>query len=196
MSAKMDNELEAMTVVLKALGPLSPDEQLRVVEWVTRKLALGAAPAKMPSSVNPASGFVGAAGPKQPLAVKSPKQFIADKRPKSDVERVACLGYYLTHFRETPEFKTRDITMLNREAAQPALGNPAMAVANAARVSQYLSSSGGGKKQLTSRGEALVESLPDRERVREALETFPLVGRKSKRSAGGRKRKEVVDQDT
>ena len=138
----------------------------------------------MPSSVNPASGFVGAAGPKQPLAVKSPKQFIADKRPKSDVERVACLGYYLTHFRETPEFKTRDITMLNREAAQPALGNPAMAVANAARVSQYLSSSGGGKKQLTSRGEALVESLPDRERVREALETFPSSGERARRSAG------------
>src|SRR2546429_7925043 len=35
-----------------------------------------------------------------------PKEFLLDKQPKTDVERVACLAYYLTHYRETPHFKT------------------------------------------------------------------------------------------
>src|SRR5712664_747450 len=29
----------------------------------------------------------------------TPKQFLFEKRPQTDVERIACLAYYLTHFR-------------------------------------------------------------------------------------------------
>src|SRR5689334_20180124 len=29
----------------------------------------------------------------------SPKEFMAEKAPATDVERVACLAYYLTHYR-------------------------------------------------------------------------------------------------
>ena len=60
----------------------------------------------------------------------SPKQFVLDKRPKTDVDRVACLAYYLTHYRETPHFKTLDISKLNTEAGQIKFSNAAKAVQN------------------------------------------------------------------
>lgn len=119
--------------------------------------------------------------------MKEPKAFLLEKRPKSDVERVACLAYYLTHYRETPEFKTKDVTNLNREAAQPRFGNAAMAVANASHGAQFLVATSGGQKQITTRGEALVEALPERDRVQNALEVNPIVGRKRRKVSGARR---------
>jgi hypothetical protein len=111
----------------------------------------------------------------------SPKAFILEKKPRTDVERITCLAYYLTHIANTPEFKTRDLTNLNKEAAQPRLSNAAKTVGNATVQNQFLAPAGGGRKQITTRGEAVVEALPDRERLREALETNPMVGRKKRR---------------
>lgn len=54
-----------------------------------------------------------------------PKEFMVQKRPRTDIERVACLGFYLTHYRDTPHFKTLDISKLNTEAAQPKFTNAA-----------------------------------------------------------------------
>jgi hypothetical protein len=102
----------------------------------------------------------------------TPKVFMAEKKPASDVERIACLAYYLSRHRQTPAFKTRDLTSLNTEAAQRKLSNAAFAARNAV-TQEYLSLAGGGKKQITVRGEALVEALPDRDRVKEALATVP-----------------------
>ena len=34
----------------------------------------------------------------------SPKDFLMEKAPNTDVERIACLAYYLTHYRSTPHF--------------------------------------------------------------------------------------------
>jgi hypothetical protein len=64
----------------------------------------------------------------------SPKQFMLEKQPKTDVEKVACLAYYLTHYRDTPHFKTLDISKLNTEAAQMKFSNPAVAVDNASKT--------------------------------------------------------------
>ena len=45
---------------------------------------------------------------KQPLSKDlTPKQFLAQKKPENNYERVACLAYYLTHYREMLHFKTR-----------------------------------------------------------------------------------------
>src|SRR5258706_13125530 len=57
----------------------------------------------------------------------SPKVFMANKRPKTDMERITCLAFYLTHSRGVQYFKTRDLTDLNKEAAQPQLSNPTVA---------------------------------------------------------------------
>jgi hypothetical protein len=47
----------------------------------------------------------------------TPKQFLLEKAPQTDVERIACLAYYLTNYRETPHFTTLDLAKLNTEAA-------------------------------------------------------------------------------
>lgn len=98
----------------------------------------------------------------------SPKDFLFRKQPQTDVERVVCLAYYLTHYRDTPHFKTVDISLLNTEAAQVKFSNAAYAVANAANTG-LLVSAGKGAKQLSAQGERYVEALPDRAAAKEIL---------------------------
>jgi hypothetical protein len=98
----------------------------------------------------------------------TPKEFLLKKQPRSDVERVACLGYYLAHYREQPNFKTIDISTLNTEAAQTKFSNTAQAVGNATQYG-YLAPSIKGTKQLSAAGEMYVEALPDREAATAAL---------------------------
>jgi len=99
----------------------------------------------------------------------SPKQFMFEKQPKTDVEKVACLSYYLTHYRETPHFKTLDISKLNTEGAQVKFANAAVAVDNATKRN-YLAPATKGMKQLTALGEQYVLALPDREKARNIME--------------------------
>lgn len=98
----------------------------------------------------------------------SPKQFLLGKQPHSDVERIACLAYYLTHFLEMPHFKTVDLSKLNTEAAQPRFSNAANAANNAVKQG-YLVQATKGYRQLSAAGEQFVRSLPDREAARAAM---------------------------
>jgi hypothetical protein len=99
----------------------------------------------------------------------SPKQFLLEKQPSNDIERVVCLGYYLTHFRSMPEFKTLDISKLNTEAAQPKFSNASVPVENAAQRS-FLVATSSGNKQLGAVGEQYVQALPDRDAAKAVLE--------------------------
>jgi hypothetical protein len=96
------------------------------------------------------------------------KAFMLNKSPKTDVERVACLAYYLAHYRDTPHIKTRDISALNTESAHRKFSNPAQAVDNATKLG-YLVPSVKGSKQLSATGEQFVEALPDREAAKDVL---------------------------
>ena len=96
----------------------------------------------------------------------SPKEFLFQKQPQTDVERVACLAYYLTHYRDTPHFKTVDISLLNTEAAQVKFSNAAYAVVNATHAG-LLVPAGKGSKQLSAQGEQYVMALPDRAAAKE-----------------------------
>jgi hypothetical protein len=98
----------------------------------------------------------------------SPKTFLLDKQPKTDVERIACLAYYLTHFREMQYFKTLDLAKLNTEAAQPKFSNTAYAATNAANLG-YLVSGPKGQRQLSAAGEQFIAALPDREAAKHAM---------------------------
>ncbi|MBN8586097.1 MAG: hypothetical protein J0M37_13485 [Ignavibacteria bacterium] len=97
-----------------------------------------------------------------------PKQFILEKNPSTDVERVACLAYYLTHYRNQPHFKTLDISMLNTEAAQRKFSNAAISVDNATSRG-YLVPVGKGMKQLSAIGELYVQALPDKVTAQEVM---------------------------
>lgn len=101
-------------------------------------------------------------------AALTPKEFMVQKRPSTDIERVTCLAYYLDRYRDTREFKVKELTDLNREAQQVKFSNPSAAARNAVQLG-YLTSPGGGRKQITSTGEAVVEALPDRAQVKEVL---------------------------
>ena len=108
------------------------------------------------------------------------KQFLAKKKPGSNYERVACLAYYLSNYRDTPHFKTGDIDKLNTESAHH-FTNPSLFVTHATSTYHYLTAAGGGKKQITPLGEAVVEALPDRAAVKAAIAENKPTRKKAKR---------------
>ena len=130
-------------------------------------------------------GFAPAAPGAAPTNSSTPKAFMSSKRPATDMERVTCLGYFLTHYRETNAFKTRELTKLNTEAAGPKLSN-FLATARNAVSHGYLAVAGSGRKQITERGEAVVSALPDRDKVLAALKEHRVRKPRKKR---GRKTK-------
>jgi hypothetical protein len=95
---------------------------------------------------------------------------LKNKRPSTDVQRIACLAFYLTHAKGQNHFKTADLTKLNTEAAAVKLSNAAVSVMNATDHSKFLSQAGGGKKQITSIGEDIVNALPDQEAVKNIVQ--------------------------
>jgi hypothetical protein len=98
----------------------------------------------------------------------SPKHFLQEKQPRTDVERVACLAFYLAHYRDTPAFTTLDISKVNTEAAQRKLANATVAVNNASQYG-YLVPAGKGLKQISAAGERYVQALPDYDAAKEAM---------------------------
>jgi hypothetical protein len=98
----------------------------------------------------------------------SPKDFLFQKQPKTDIERIACLAFYLTHFRDMPHFKTLDLAKLNTEAAQVKFSNAAYAADNATKAG-YLAAAARAQKQITAWGEQFVTALPDREAALKAI---------------------------
>ena len=98
----------------------------------------------------------------------TPKDFLFQKKPRTDVERVACLAYYLTHFRSTVHFKTTDISKLNTEAAQIKFSNTSNAVNNATQ-SGFLVAAARGMKQISAPGERFVDMLPNHGEARKVM---------------------------
>ena len=111
-----------------------------------------------------------------------PKEFLLAKAPGSDVERVACLAFYLAHYRSTATFTTADISVLNTEAAQSKFANPSQAIKNADRAG-LVTYAGNGTRQLSAAGEQFVMALPDREAATELLKKYARRRRTTKRSS-------------
>jgi hypothetical protein len=137
-------------------------------------LVLGGTPSLPGSNLQPEEN---------PEGVISAKQFVAEKRPANDTERLLCLAFYLTHYLRMDRFKTKDLTTLNRDAAQPRFSNATVTARNAT-YQQYLTLAGGGQKLITPRGEELVKALPDRQKVKAALEGLPLSRRRRRKPPG------------
>jgi hypothetical protein len=180
--SEFDAELTALKTVLAALEHLDEGQRNFVLQTATSRLGarlmLGEG-GRLPTS----SGAGGGAVLATQVDGSTPKAFLTGKRPSTDVERIACLAYYLTHHRNTAHFKTKDISALNTEAAQPKLSNAAFAVKNATQQSKYLAPAGKGQKQITALGEAVVAALPDRDAVKAALTAHP----KGRRKRGAKK---------
>ena len=170
-------EASALAALVSALHPLDQVARVRLLKTICTFFELdlrevlpeAALAARVQGGV---SVEAGRRGPSSPSFSEdrslSPKAFLIEKRPQSDVERIACLAYYLTHYRDQPTFKTLELSKLNTEAAQIKLSNPARAVDNAAGA-HFLIPAGQGKKQLSAIGELYVQALPDRIAAREAI---------------------------
>lgn len=163
--------IDALTSVINALKDLDSDAQKRILQSVQTFFGL-----ELTNSILEASTVKSRGDFEIPTATEgiftenrqiAPKSFMRDKMPKTDVEKVACLAYYLTHYRDTPHFNTLDISTLNTEAAQPKFSNATYAVNNALQAG-FLVPAVKGTKQLSASGELFVQMLPDHDAAKTA----------------------------
>lgn len=188
-----DDEFEALSVVIGALRNLSTEARQRVLGAVAT--FLGAPGNTVPRVAPKALGIDTGSRPPTPAEFSEdrapgPKEFLFEKRPQTDVERIACLAYYLTHYRQTPHFKTLDLGKLNTEAAQLKLSNAAYAVDNATKAGLLVPAIK-GNKQLSALGELYVQALPDRAAARNAIAH----GKRKRRKRNDRIRGGQVDAE-
>lgn len=171
---KAVDEAAALTSLVSALAPLDQSARIRLLRTISTFFELTGADVYPESSVAQRATAIEAErrGAAQPSFSEdrslSAKAFMLEKRPQQDTERIACLAYYLTHYRDQPTFKTLDLSKLNTEAAQIKLSNPTRAVDSAA-AAHFLIPAGGGTKQLSAIGEVYVQALPDRSAAKEAI---------------------------
>ena len=171
-----DLPIDAVTQILSALRGLDRETRRRVLTAVATLLGTevpvgqptaggsSSAYAPQPSDRTPVSPIGSFSDDRTPTA----KQFLIEKRPKTEVDRVACLAFYVTHYKGQQSFKTLDLSLTNTEAAQPKFTNAAQAVDNAVR-SGILLPVGSGQKQMSAAGELYVQQLPDYEAAKTAL---------------------------
>lgn len=166
-------DLLVLTEVLTALKKLDHESQERLIQTVCTFLKLSPASKAHQSHLQSSSsiGVTTRSGSFSEDRSISAKDFMLDKQPRTDVERVACLAYYLTHYANAPHFQTVDISKLNTEAAQIKFSNAAFSVNNAVQ-SGYLASAPNGKKQISAAGERFVRALPDRDAARKAMDNL------------------------
>jgi hypothetical protein len=182
------DDVAILAQVISSLKPLESGERLRLLQTVAAFFG----DVLQSSLASPSPGRISEhataahhrAPPLSHERVESPKSFVMQKDPRTDVERVAVLGYFLVHHRDTPFFKTVDISRLNTEAAQPKFSNAALAVGNAVKTG-YLAAGGKGQKQVSGAGERFVEALPDRVAAKAAMEAARAHRKRRKKAARG-----------
>lgn len=170
-SDKSEEELaDILSKVLDLLTGLAPESRQRLIETVATFFNTGITSQVVGAPRSHVSRSGGAPSSSSFSEDRSldPKEFLLQKNPQTDVERVACLAYYLTHYRGIPHFKTADISKLNTEAAQVKFSNATVSVNNATKL-HYLTTAGKGNKQITSIGEQFVLALPDRDAAKAVM---------------------------
>ena len=129
------NIYEVVDKIIQNLLPLDPYSRLRVYRTIGTFFGFEASFPKVDQKVdNRTSANISRepifSSPEEP----TPKEFLLQKQPKTNVERVACLAYYLARYRKIEAFKTIDISKLNTEAAQTKLTNASNTVNDAIKA--------------------------------------------------------------
>lgn len=164
------NLSNSLARVLDILQKMEPEDRVRIIETISTfyREDLGRTG---PSRDYPAAGNVSVPPPPVPFSSEStpsPKDFLLEKQPRTDVERIACLAYYLEHYRDMEQFKTLDLSKLNTEAAQPKFANASESANNAVKA-KYLVPTSKGYRKLSAVAERFVGALPDRESAKSAM---------------------------
>lgn len=195
MPSNNDNDdFNALSRVISMLQNLDPGARRRVLQSVlsffdVEGLALRQSGATGTTYEPPARTKSPPVNYSEDLSISS-KEFLLEKQPQTDVERMACLAFYLTHFRNTRYFKTLELSKLNTEAAQPKFSNAATTSNNALKM-HYLAPATKGQRQISAAGEQFVRALPDRESAKIAMARYRPRKRKIKRLTRGNTTKNV-----
>lgn len=185
-----ENNVQALTTILSALEGLDTETQKRTLQAVITFLDIplttntGGHHKSHENKYSESNTNSRDNGSSSENRAMSPKEFLREKAPVTDIERIACLGFYLTHYRDTPHFKTNDLSNLNIEAAQPKLSNAAFAVVNATNAG-YLVQANKGSKQISAAGELFVQALPDRDAAKATMASMRIKrkGKKNNKNA-------------
>jgi hypothetical protein len=161
-------EFEALQTIIAAIRDLDEEARRRILDSAATFLGVTLGARQPIASSAPHQISSSSRAPFSEDSSMSPKDFIMEKAPKTDVERIACLAYYLTHYRSTQHFKTLDLSLLNTEAAQSKFSNTAYSSNNAVKLG-YLVPSLKGQRQISALGERFVQALPDRAAAKEVL---------------------------
>jgi hypothetical protein len=168
----LEKELEAVKTIINALIDLDDEARGFVLKTVSARIGISI-------SLNP-TAEVHQHSPQTSTTVRkpalqlgssstaneqTPEAFLTGKKPRSEVQRVACLAFYLTDFKGQKQFKTKDLVQLNSDAGQARMSNASTTVANAEK-SGYITLVGKGLKQITTFGKDIVNALPDEEAVK------------------------------
>jgi hypothetical protein len=190
LGASLD-EFEALQTVIAALRARDMESRKRILESAATFLDINLSPRAVSASSQALHTGTYSAGTRPQFSEDtsmSPKDFLNEKSPKTDVERIACLAYYLTHYKSTPHFKTLDLSLLNTEAAQPKFANTAYSANNAVKMG-YLVPASKGQRQLSAMGERFVRALPDRTAAKDVLVSI-------RRRSRSRRKRGLEDQGT
>ena len=186
---------DVVSQVTRLLEPLSNDDRAHVISTVAMWFRL---PEPQLANTSSSTAWSGAVKPShvtnpteerfQGREEESPKQFIMEKDPRTEAERMACLAYYLAHFRDAPQFATNDLSRLNTEAAQRKFSNAAVTTSNATRDGLFVPAAKPGLRQLSAMGERFVQALPDREAAKLVRKRLPARrGKRNGSTASGEK---------
>jgi hypothetical protein len=100
------------------------------------------------------------------IAKKDARTFIRLKRPATDVQRVACLGYFIVRTTNNRGFSSKEVSNAHTDSGGSSI-NMTRALDNATRGAKYLSNRSPKEKQLTTLGEDVVLALPDQQVVKD-----------------------------
>ena len=157
ISRDLDVDADVLAEVILSLKRLPPEKRERVIETVATFFGVGASTKSRDIGAN-AGPFLFSKD-----RTPSPKQFLTDKGPRNGHDRIMCLAYYLTHYRNLPTFSVLDISKLNAEAAQSKLPPPEIHFYIHKALAKGLLLGGGPIRkevlQLTTSGEKFVREL-------------------------------------
>ena len=193
MGAKKNDSTHALVAVIGALDPLKESDRQWVLQSAASKFVVtiqatttggqaGAGAAN--SATSPSLAGTGTTDVQATITRKDPRAFIRLKRPATDVQRVACLGYYLAQTTGEPGFTSKAISTAHTDSGGSQINLP-RALDNATRGAKYLSNRGPREKQLTTLGEDVVNALPDQAAVK-AVEATAKGGRGGKKKKKGK----------
>lgn len=172
MAAKTASATEALVIVVDALESLSETDRQWVLQAAASRWAIaiqssagqGGGSGGSGNSGNDLAGNLGKSEAQSTIAQNDVRAFIRHKKPATDVERVACLVYFLTKTTNQHGFSSQMISAAHTESGGSAI-NMHRALDNATRGAKFISNRGAREKQITPLGEDVVEALPNRDAV-------------------------------